>query len=287
MLPCKEGEEKMNLQTKQKIVKLSIYSLLIFLSLIAVVPFVWMLSASFKMNKDVFTYPISWIPENIRWQNYVDIWEKIPLLTFIKNTTKLTIVITFLQLLTSSLAAYAFAKLEFKGRDVLFISYISTIAIPWQVYMIPQYIMVQKFGLVDTHMSLIILQAFSAFGVFLMRQFYISIPKELSESARIDGLGEFGIYARIMLPLVKPGLATLTIFTFVTIWNDFMGPLIYINSTSLKTIQLGLRLFVTQFSAEYSLIMAAALVTLLPVLVVFLALQKYFVEGIATSGIKG
>lgn len=277
----------MNLQTKQKIVKLSIYILLIFLSLVAIVPFIWMLSASFKLNKDVFTYPITWIPETIRWENYVDIWKKIPLLTFIKNTTKLTVVITLLQLLTSSLAAYAFAKLEFKGRDILFISYVSTIAIPWQVYMIPQYIMVQKFGLVDTHMSLIILQAFSAFGVFLMRQFYISIPKELSESARIDGLGEFGIYSRIMLPLVKPGLATLTIFTFVTIWNDFMGPLIYINSTDLKTIQLGLRLFVTQFSAEYSLIMAAALVTLVPVLIVFLALQKYFVEGIATSGIKG
>ncbi|WP_099467220.1 carbohydrate ABC transporter permease [Konateibacter massiliensis] len=277
----------MNLQTKQKIVKLSIYILLIFLSLVAIVPFIWMLSASFKLNKDVFTYPVTWIPETVRWQNYADIWDKIPLFTFIKNTAKLTIIITLLQLFTSSLAAYAFAKLEFKGRDLLFIAYISTIAIPWQVYMIPQYIMVQKFGLVDTHMSLIILQAFSAFGVFLMRQFYISIPRELSESARIDGLGEFGIYSRIMLPLVKPGLATLTIFTFVTIWNDFMGPLIYLNSTSKKTIQLGLRLFVTQFSAEYSLIMAAALVTLIPVLIVFLALQKYFVEGIATSGIKG
>lgn len=277
----------MNLQTKQKIVKLSIYILLIFLSFVAIVPFIWMLSASFKLNKDVFTYPVTWIPETVRWQNYADIWDKIPLFTFIKNTAKLTIIITLLQLFTSSLAAYAFAKLEFKGRDLLFIAYVSTIAIPWQVYMIPQYIMVQKFGLVDTHMSLIILQAFSAFGVFLMRQFYISIPRELSESARIDGLGEFGIYSRIMLPLVKPGLATLTIFTFVTIWNDFMGPLIYLNSTSKKTIQLGLRLFVTQFSAEYSLIMAAALVTLIPVLIVFLALQKYFVEGIATSGIKG
>lgn len=277
----------MNLQTEQKIVKLSIYILLIFLSLVAIVPFIWMLSASFKMNKDVFSYPITWIPETIRWENYVDIWEKIPLSIFVRNTVKLTVIITLLQLLTSSLAAYAFAKLEFKGRDFLFISYVSTIAIPWQVYMIPQYIMVQKFGLVDTHTSLIILQAFSAFGVFLMRQFYISIPKELSESARIDGLGEFGIYSRIMLPLVKPGLATLTIFTFVTIWNDFMGPLIYINSTNLKTIQLGLRLFVTQFSAEYSLIMAASLVTLIPVLIVFLTLQKYFVEGIASSGIKG
>ncbi len=267
--------------------KCFIYIILIIMSLAAIVPFVWMLSASLKLNKDVFTYPVEWIPKTFVWQNYVDIWKKIPLFTFLKNTTKLTVIVTLLQLVTSSLAAYAFAKIKFKGRDILFVFYVSTIAVPWQVYMIPQYLMVQKFGLVDTHMSLIILQAFSAFGVFLMRQFYINIPNELSESAKIDGLSEFGIYSQIMLPLVKPGLATLTIFTFVTIWNDFMGPLIYINSTEKKTIQLGLRLFVTQFSAEYSLIMAAALVTLIPVIIVFLALQKYFVEGIATSGIKG
>ena len=275
------------MKTKQIISKGLIYVLLIIISMIAVIPFLWMLSASLKLNKDVFTYPIQWIPQQFVWSNYVTIWKKIPLLTFILNTWKLTVIVTALQLITSCLAAYAFAKIEFKGRDFLFIFYVSTIAVPWQVYMIPQYLMVQKFGLVDTHLSLIILQAFSAFGVFLMRQFYINIPRELSESAKVDGLGEFGIFSRIMLPLVKPGMATLVIFTFVTIWNDFMGPLIYINSTGKKTIQLGLRLFITQFSADYSSIMAAALVTLIPVIIVFLSLQKYFVEGVATSGIKG
>lgn len=264
-----------------------LYAALILLALAALIPFVWMLSASFKANKDVFTFPVQWIPRVWQWSNYSEIWTRIPLATFIFNTAKLTVIVTILQLITSSAAAYAFAKLDFFGRDILFLSYVSTIAIPWQVYMIPQYILVQKLGLVDSHLSLILLQAFSAFGVFLMRQFFITVPKELSESARIDGLGEFGIFTRIMLPLVRPGLATLTIFTFVTIWNDFMGPLIYLNSTDKKTIQLGLRLFITQFSAEYSLIMAAALVTLIPVMVMFLALQKYFVEGIATSGIKG
>ncbi|WP_373264414.1 carbohydrate ABC transporter permease [Hungatella hathewayi] len=275
------------MKTKQIISKGLIYVLLIIISMIAVIPFLWMLSASLKLNKDVFTYPIQWIPQQFVWSNYITIWKKIPLLTFILNTLKLTVIVTALQLITSCLAAYAFAKIEFKGRDFLFIFYVSTIAVPWQVYMIPQYLMVQKFGLVDTHLSLIILQAFSAFGVFLMRQFYINIPRELSESAKVDGLGEFGIFSRIMLPLVKPGMATLVIFTFVTIWNDFMGPLIYINSTGKKTIQLGLRLFITQFSADYSSIMAAALVTLIPVIIVFLSLQKYFVEGVATSGIKG
>lgn len=275
------------MKQKQMLARGTLYVVLLIISLVAIVPFIWMLSASLKANKDVFAYPISWLPTTFVWQNYIDIWNKIPLGTFILNTTKLTLIITALQLLTSSLAAYAFAKIKFFGRDALFIFYVSTIAVPWQVYMIPQYLMVQKFGLVDQHLSLIILQAFTAFGVFLLRQFYINIPIELSEAARIDGLGEFGIFSRIMLPLIKPGLATLTIFTFVTIWNDFMGPLIYINSTGKKTIQLGLRLFVTQFSAEYSLIMAAALVTLIPVFIVFLGLQKYFVEGIATSGIKG
>lgn len=275
------------LTIKQTIGKILLYSGLIFLLLIALVPFLWMLSASLKYNKDVFTFPIKWIPEEFVWQNYVEIWKRIPLHSFILNTSKLSIIITLLQVVTSSLAAYGFAKLEFKGRDILFLSYIATIAIPWQVYMIPQYLIVQKLHLVDSHWALIILQAFSAFGVFLMRQFLISIPNELSEAARIDGLNDFGIFARIMIPLAKPGLATLTIFTFVTIWNDFMGPLIYLNSTDQKTIQLGLRLFISQFSAEYSLIMAAALVTLVPVMIIFLSLQKYFVEGIATSGLKG
>ena len=147
------------------------YMLLIIISMIAIVPFLWMLSASLKLNKDVFTYPIRWIPETFMWSNYVTIWSKIPLFTFILNTLKLTVIVTTLQLITSCLAAYAFAKINFKGRDFLFIFYVSTIAVPWQVYMIPQYLMVQKFGLVDTHLSLIILQAFSAVGVFLMRQF--------------------------------------------------------------------------------------------------------------------
>jgi multiple sugar transport system permease protein len=217
----------------------------------------------------------------------VRIWTRIPFLTFFANTAKLTVIITLLQLATSSFAAYAFAKLQFKGRDVLFLAYIASIAIPWQVYMVPQFIMMRRLDLVDTHLALILLQAFSAFGVFLLRQFFISIPNDLSDAARIDGMSEYGIYFRIMLPLSKPALATLTIFTFVGVWNDFMGPLIYLNSESKKTIQLGLRMFIQQYSADYALIMAASLVSLIPVIILFLSFQRFFVEGIATSGIKG
>jgi multiple sugar transport system permease protein len=263
------------------------YVLLIALAVLMLLPFIWMLSSSLKLDKDVFRYPIEWIPANPQWSNFVKIWTRIPFLTFFANTTKLTVIITFLQVATSSFAAYAFAKLDFKGRDILFLAYIASIAIPWQVYMVPQFIMMRRMNLVDTHLSLIILQAFTAFGVFLLRQFFVSIPDELLDAARIDGLSEYGIYFRIMLPLSKPALATLTIFTAVTTWNDFMGPLIYLNSESRKTIQLGLRMFINQYGADYALVMAASLVSLIPVVVLFLAFQRFFIEGIASTGIRG
>ena len=235
----------------------------------------------------MFSYPFKWLPEEFQWQNYSLIWQKVPMLTFFKNTAILAVVVTIIQTLTSSFASYAFAKLHFKGRDVLFLCYIATIAVPWQVYMLPQFIMMRSFGLYDNLMSIVCLQAFSAFGVFLMRQFYQSIPTELCEAARIDGLSEYGIWARIMLPLSKAAIATLVIFTFVTTWNDYMGPLIYLSSDANKTIQVGLRRFIQENTTEYHLIMAVSVVSLIPVAVVFLSLQKYFIEGIATSGLKG
>lgn len=274
-------------KAQDRVVRVIIYVLLIVMAALMLVPFLWMLSASFKMNKDVFAFPIEWIPSNPRVRNYVDIWTKIPLLTFIFNTAKLTIIVTLLQLFTSSFAAYAFAKLNFKGKKTLFLGYIATIAVPWQAYMVPQFMMMRSWGLNNTHLAIICLQAFSAFGVFLMKQFYEGVPTELCEAARIDGLSEYGIWWRIMLPLSKPALSTLTIFTFVATWNDFLGPLIYLTKIELKTIQIGLRMFISQYSAEYGLIMAASVIALIPVLIVFLALQKYFVQGVATAGLKG
>lgn len=274
-------------KAQARVIRVIIYVLLIVMAALMLVPFLWMLSASFKMNKDVFAFPIEWIPSNPRVRNYVDIWTKIPLLTFIFNTAKLTIIVTLLQLFTSSFAAYAFAKLNFKGKKTLFLGYIATIAVPWQAYMVPQFMMMRSWGLNNTHLAIICLQAFSAFGVFLMKQFYEGVPTELCEAARIDGLSEYGIWWRIMLPLSKPALSTLTIFTFVATWNDFLGPLIYLTKTELKTIQIGLRMFISQYSAEYGLIMAASVIALIPVLIVFLALQKYFVQGVATAGLKG
>lgn len=265
----------------------AVYVIAIVITVVMLMPFAWMLSASLKLSRDVFAFPIEWIPSEPQWQNYVDIWTKIPLALFIYNTSKLTIIVTLLQLLTSSFAAYAFAKLNFPYKNTLFLGYIATIAMPWQVYMVPQFLLMREFGLNNTHLALICLQAFTAFGVFLMRQFYMSIPTELCEAARIDGMNEYQIWAKIMLPLSKPALSTLTIFTFVTTWNDFLGPMIYLTKTELKTIQIGLRMFISQYSAEYGLIMAASVVALIPVLIVFLSLQRFFVEGVASSGLKG
>lgn len=275
------------MEKKQKAIKILLYAVLIALSLFMLVPFYWMVISSLKLNKDVFSIPMTWWPESMHWENYKVIWNKIPLLTFFKNTAKLTICTTLIQLCTSCFAAYGFTKCKFKGRDLIFLMYVTTIAVPWQVYMVPQFILVSKMGLNDTHLGLILMQAFSAFGVFLIRQFYISIPDELCEAARIDGLNEYGIFRRIVFPLGKPAMATLTIFTFTNVWNDFMGPLIYLKTKELKTVQLGIRMFISQYGADYAWIMAASVCSLIPVVIVFLSCQKFFVEGVAASGIKG
>lgn len=269
------------------ILRALLYVLLIVLTVITLLPLVWMLSASLKLDSEVFTIPIKWIPETFHWDNYLKVWQKIPFGLFTFNSAKLTVIITIIQVFTCSFAAYGFTKCHFRGRDTLFLCYVATIAIPWQIYMLPQYSMMQKFGLVDTHLGYIMLQAFAAFGVFLLRQFYQGIPNELLEAARIDGLSEYGIYGRIVLPLSKPALTTLTIFTFVTVWNDFMGPMIYFNSEANKTIPLGIRMFLGQYSTSYELIMAASVLSLIPIFAVYVPCQRFFVQGIATSGLKG
>ncbi|MEV0233363.1 carbohydrate ABC transporter permease [Nonomuraea sp. NPDC050786] len=267
--------------------KVLAYIVLVVVAALVLVPFAWMLSSSLKRDNEVFTIPIEWIPREFRWSNFVEIWERIPLLTYLGNSAFLSTTITLLQLLTGSFAAYGFSKVRFPGRDALFLAYIATIAVPWQAYMVPQYIMMQRAELTNTYWSIILLQAFGAFGVFLMRQYYMSIPDELCEAARIDGLSEYGIYRRIMLPLSKPALASLALLTFVNTWNDYMGPFIYLTSNELWTVQLGLRSFIGQYDAEYAMMMTGAALSILPILAVFLFGQRYFIRGIATSGLKG
>ena len=250
-------------------------------------PFAWMVISSLKLNNQVFTAPVQWIPDPVQWRNYVDIWVKADMVTWVRNTLVVSVAVTFLQVLTGSFAAYGFAKMRFPGRDVLFLLYIGTIAVPWQSYMIPQFQMLSGWGLNNTLWAIMLLQAFGAFGVFLMKQYYESIPDSLSEAARLDGLSEYGIWWRIIMPLSVPALASLTIITFVQTWNDYLGPLIYLRERPLWTIQLGLQSFIGEYNAEHALIMTGSVLSVLPIALIFLLGQRYFIQGIATTGVKG
>lgn len=264
------------------------YIALIIAAAALLLPFFWMIISSLKHTNEVFSVPIKWIPSTWVWRNYVDIWTQSKILVWLRNTVILSVVVTILQVFTGSFAAYGFARVRFPGRDLLFLLYIATIAVPWQSYMIPQFIMMSKMHLANTLWSIILLQAFSAFGVFLMKQYYESIPEDLSEAARLDGLSEYGIWWRIMVPLSVPAIASLVLLTFVNVWNDYLGPLIYLRNPNLWTLQLGLQTFVSSlYSANYALLFAGLVISVLPIAIIFMLGQKYFVEGIATSGMKG
>lgn len=263
---------------------------ILLMSVIAVfvaVPFVWMLSSSLKYNREIFTYPIQWIPNPMRWDNYLEVWNRIPFLTYYKNTIKLSVINTAGQLFTCSMAAYSFSRLRYSGRDQLFLAYLATMMVPWHAIMIPQFIIIKNLGAYGTHWALILLYLFNPFGVFLLRQFMMGIPMELSEAARIDGCSEFAIYSRVILPLCKPGLATLMVLTFTRVWNDYMGPLIYLEQDSVRTIQLGLASFRTQYSMEYGLVMAGTVCSLIPIVLIYIFAQEFIVDGVAFSGLKG
>lgn len=264
-----------------------IYILCILTAAIMLIPFLWMVSASFKAKNEIFTTPIRWIPEVFRTVNYEKIFNDIPFPTYFLNTLKITVAVTFLQLVTCSMAAYAFSKLKFPGRDKIFLAYLGTMMVPWHAIMIPQFIVIQKLGLYDSQLSLILTGAFSAFGVFILRQNMMSIPDSLAEAAKIDGCGFFGIYSRIILPLSKTGLITLGVLTFNNVWNDYMGPMIYLDSDSKKTLQLGLATFKRQFDTDYGAIMAGTVISLIPIVIVYAVAQKYIVEGVAHTGVKG
>ncbi|QIG38686.1 carbohydrate ABC transporter permease [Microbacterium sp. 4R-513] len=280
--------EKSTLTPGRRALRIVGYALLVIAAVGLLMPFFWMVMSSLKSANEVFSVPIKWFPETFVWSNYVDIWTQSNMVTWIRNTLVLAVVVTFLQVLTGSFAAYGFAKIRFPGRDVLFLVYIATIAVPWQSYMIPQFILLSNFKVSNTLWAIILIQAFGAFGVFLMKQYYETIPEELSEAARLDGLSEYAIWRRIMLPLSIPALASLTLLTFVNTWNDYLGPLIYLRNPDLWTIQLGLKSFVSNlYDTNYALLFAGLTISVIPIAVIFLLGQRFFIEGIATSGMKG
>ncbi|MDZ7260524.1 MAG: carbohydrate ABC transporter permease [candidate division KSB1 bacterium] len=265
------------------------YVLLIAGSIIMALPFLWMVMSSFKALGEIWTFPPVFLPKKFLWSNYVEAWKALPFNRFFFNTVFVTVCVTVGQLFTCSLGGFAFARLRFPGRDQLFLGYLATMMIPFPVIMIPLFITMRHLGWVDSLKALIVPGLFSAWGTFLMRQFMVGIPKDLEDAAKIEGCSFWRLYWQIILPLCKPVLATLGIFTFMGTWNDFLWPLIMINTIPKKTLPLGLAMFQARVAAEtpWQLIMAAACFTILPILILFVIGQKYYVRGIVTTGMKG
>lgn len=267
-----------------------LYSLLLILlivcSIIALFPFLWMISTSLRTDVELFRHPMNWIPKSLYLNNYKEVWTTIPFGRYFFNTLKLSVVITVLQVLICSMAAYAFAKLKLPFKNLLFILFMTNLMMPWHSIMVPQFSIVSKLGLYNTHTGYVLIQLFSGFGIFLLRQFFLSLPNELNEAARIDGFSEWGIYWRIILPLSRAGVSTLAIFTFTFMWNDYLAPLIYIQDDALKTLQLGLKAFQTEHTTDYGLLMAGTVLATIPMVVVFLLGERFFTKGVATTGMK-
>jgi multiple sugar transport system permease protein len=255
-------------------------------ALTMVLPFIWMLSTSLKTYNEAFRVPPTFIPQIAQWGNYMEVLNSVPFGRFYFNSIVTSAAITLGQLVTCSMGAYAFARLNFKGRDKIFVIYLATLMVPAQVTMIPTFIIVKWLGWIDSFKALIIPSIFSAYGTFLLRQFYMSIPMELEEAVRIDGGGAYRCFFQIILPLTKPALATLGTFVFLFFWNNFLWPLLVTNTTEMFTLPMGIQLFAGRFTAQWHLMMAASTMAMLPMIIVYLFAQKYFVEGIAMTGLK-
>jgi len=265
-----------------------IYILLIIFSIIFALPFYWLVSTSLKTDPQIFVFPPIWIPNPIDWGNYPEALTYIPFMLYLRNTLIIVVFVVVGSLLSCSLVAYGLSKIKWPGRDLLFFIALSTMMLPYQVIMIPIFIIFKNLGWVNSFKPLTVPAFFgNAFFIFLLRQFFMSIPMELSDAARIDGCSEFRIYSRIVLPLAKPVLATVGLFSFMGSWNDFLGPLIYISDPNKYTISLGLAMYRSQYGSQWAMLMAASTVVILPIIIIFFFTQRTFIQGIALTGLKG
>jgi len=270
------------------ITKIIMYSLLICFSIVYMIPFIWLLSSSLKTNADIFLMPPKWIPNPFVWKNYLEVFIQVPFLRFLFNTSFVTILVLVANVFVSAMVAYAFSRLRAPGKNLLFILVMSTMMLPGQVTMIPLFIMFKTVGWVNTLLPLIIPSFFggSALFIFLIRQYFSTIPKSLDESAKIDGCSYFGTFTKILLPLSKPILITVGIFSFMGTWNDFMGPLIYLQSMENFTLAIGLNLFKTQYTQNWNYTMAYNVLMIAPLIAIFFFAQKSFIQGIVITGNK-
>jgi ABC-type glycerol-3-phosphate transport system permease component len=265
------------------------YSALVVLAVVFAMPLFWMVSTALKTNQQVLVFPPQWIPNPAVWENFPDAWNFAPFGTYLKNTLIITVVATAGQLISGSLVAYGFARLQFPGRDPLFVLLLATTMLPYIVTLVPQFLVFRELGWINTFLPLTVPYFFggSPFLIFLMRQYFRSIPMDLSDAARIDGDSEFGIFFRIILPLALPALVTVTIFSFLAHWNDFLGPLIYLNDENKKTLMIGLQGFIGQTQQRFQLMMAAATMVAMPTIVLFFLFQRVFIRSVVLTGVKG
>ncbi|MFD0676533.1 MULTISPECIES: carbohydrate ABC transporter permease [unclassified Paenibacillus] len=278
---------KMTTKLPKHAVVLLKHTLLIGASLVMGFPFLWMILGSLKMPDEIFSGDILALPSSFRWDNYVQAWHRAPFDRFFMNSLIVSVSTVIGQLITCSMAAYAFACVQFKGKNALFLAFIATTMIPFESTMIPSYLVVKSFGLIDTHLAMILPGLTSVFGIFLMRQFFLTIPRDLLDAAKIDGCSHFSILLRIVAPLSQTISATLSLFAFIHAWNNYLWPLLVTNSTNMRTVQIGLRYMIDkELGTQWPQLLAASTFIILPILVLFLFLQKYFVRGMVTSGLK-
>jgi multiple sugar transport system permease protein len=277
----------MKIEKKFKTFNLAAYLILSAGAVTMLLPFVWMVSTSLKGKKSLNMFPPQWIPDPVVWENYPKAISSFPFFQYFLNNVKITGLIVLGTLITSALAGYAFARMRFRFRDALFIVILAVMMIPGQVTMIPVFLLVRDLGMMDTHSALIIPSLVSPFGIFILRQYFLTLPKDLEDAAYIDGCAPLRIFAQIMLPLAAPAMAAVTVLTFMGTWNSFMWPLLLISTKSKLMLAVGLLQFQNQYGGEFNLMMAATLLCLAPIMILYIFTQRYFVEGIAISGIKG
>lgn len=275
------------MNNESQLAKWPVHLVLIIGAVIMVIPFVWMLITSLKTFNESMLVPPTLFPQDFQWQNYWKVFTGMNYLGYFTNTVIMTVGRTFGQLLLCSIAAYAFARLRFPFKNTLFIMILAVLMVPSQIVLIPTFVIMRNFNWLDTFYALIVPGVFSAFGVFLLRQFFMTLPKEIDEAAKIDGCSYFGIYWRMILPLSMPGLVALAIFTSLNSWNDFLYPLIMTDTDQMRVLSVGIATFQGEYVTDYPLLMAGAVLSALPMIIVFLFFQKYFIQGIALTGSKG
>lgn len=279
---------------KKIIFKTTIHTILIATCLLSIFPFLWLTSTSFKgINEDIFAYPPSIIPQDFTWSNYIDVWQRVDFMGYFWNSLIVAVLTVLLNLILSSLAAYPLARMEFKGKKFCFFSILATIMIPFQAIMLPVYLITLKLHLIDSvnnvmgYIGLVMPFAVSAFGIFLMRQAFLKVPKEVEEAAIVDGCNVFQMFVKVVLPMVKPTLAVLAVFTFIGSWGEFLWPSIMLTKESMYTLPVGINNLQGMFSANWRFIAAGSIISTIPIIIFFLMMQKYFISGENDGAVKG